>query len=29
MYGGVSAFLVDRLPDETEVGYLASYGVFE
>lgn len=29
MYGGVSAFLVDRLPDETEVGYLAYYSVYE
>lgn len=29
MYGGVSAFLVDRLPDETEVGFSVNYGVYE
>lgn len=29
MYGGVSAFLVDRLPDETEIELTIHFGVFE
>lgn len=29
MYGGVFAFFVDRLPDETEVGFSVNYGVYE
>lgn len=29
MYGGVFAFFVDRLPDETKVGFSVNYGVFE
>lgn len=29
MYGGVFAFFVDRLLDETEVGFSVNYGVYE